>query len=313
MLGRGLCCNGAMASKSTVPDLGRLAAEELRGLVAELLVQLQAPREANAALKDEIARLKGLQGRPKLRPSGMEPATAAAVRGRRDRTRRRGRGARATERVSAEERVLTVTPPPGARFKGYKDFLVQELRLTPVVIRYRRERWRTAAGRTLVAPPPAGITGHFGPELRRFVLIQHHRGRVTTERLTRLLNELGLAVSKRQVLRLLNDRTAAVVAEAEAVLGAGLATARWLTVDDTGARHRARNGVTTRIGDDRFTFFATGRSKSRRNFLELPRADRGDYVINAAALASMRAHNLAGPVIDRLEGAPAKRFADEPA
>jgi hypothetical protein len=108
----------------------------------------------------------------------------------------------------------------------------------------------------------------------------------------------------------LNDRNDAFVAEAEAVLGAGLATARWITVDDTGARHRARNGVTTQIGDDRFTFFATGFSKSRRNFLALLRADHGDYVVNAAALAHMRAHGLAGSVIARLEGAPVKRFAD---
>jgi Transposase IS66 family len=157
---------------------------------------------------------------------------------------------------------------------------------------------------------PPGIAGHFGPELRRFVLVQHHQGQVTTERLTRLLNELGLAVSKRQVLRLLNDGHDAFAAEAAAVLGAGLETARWLTVDDTGARHRARNGVTTQIGDDRFTFFATGQSKSRRNFLEILRADHDDYVVNAAALAYMRAHGLAGPVIEQLEGAPAKRFAD---
>jgi hypothetical protein len=303
-----------MTNPATMPDLGQLSAEELRGLVAELLRQLQALREENAALKDEIARLKGLNGRPKLRPSGMEPATAAAAaRETCGKTRRRGRGAKTSRLAIDEERVLTMTPPPGARFKGYADFLVQELRLAPVVIRYRRERWRTADGRSLVAPLPPGTVGHFGPELRRFVLVQHHQGQVTTERLTRLLNELGLAVSKRQVLRLLNDGNDVFVAEAAAVLGAGLATARWLTVDDTGARHRARNGVTTQLGDDRFTFFATGRSKSRRNFLELLRAGHDDYVVNAAALAYMRAHNLAGPVIERLAGAPAKRFADQAA
>ena len=187
---------------------------------------------------------------------------------------------------------------------------MQGLRLAPVVVRYRRERWRAADGRLPVAPPPPGPVGHVGPELRRFVLVQHHQGQVTTERLTRLLTERGLAVSKRQVLRLLNDDNAVFAAEAKAVLGAGLATAHWLTVHDTGARHRAKNGVTTQLGDDRFTFFATSFSKSRRNFLELLRADRGDYVVNAAALAYRRAHNLAGPVIARLEGAPAKRFAD---
>jgi hypothetical protein len=112
------------------------------------------------------------------------------------------------------------------------------------------------------------------------------------------------------VVRLLTAGSAALVAEAEAVLRAGLATARWLTVDDTGARHRARNGVTTQLGDDRFTAFVTSRSKSRRNFLEVLRAGHEDFVINDDALAYLRDHGLAGTVIGRLAAHPARRFAD---
>jgi hypothetical protein len=178
------------------------------------------------------------------------------------------------------------------------------------VIRYRRERWRTPDGRNLVAPLPAGIVGRFGPELRRFVLLQHHQGQVTAERITACLTGLGLVISKRQVVRLLTAGSAAFVAEAEAVLRAGLETARWISVDDTGARHRAANGVTTQIGDDRFTAFATRASKSRRNFLEILRAGREDYAVNDDALAYMRAHGVAGPVIDRLAAHPTRRFAD---
>ena len=59
--------------------------------------------------------------------------------------------------------------------------------LTARVVRYRRERWLTPQGETIVAPLPSGIRGHFGPELRRFVLRQHHQGQVTVERLVTLL------------------------------------------------------------------------------------------------------------------------------
>jgi len=69
------------------------------------------------------------------------------------------------------------------------------------------------------------------------------------------------------------------------VLRAGLSSAAWLTADDTGARHKAKNGFCTQIGNDRFVWFGTTVSKSRRNFLELLRAGYDDYVINAAALA----------------------------
>jgi hypothetical protein len=83
-----------------------------------------------------------------------------------------------------------------------------------------------------------------------------------------------------------------------------------VTVDDTGARHRGANAVCTQIGDDRFAWFGTTGSKSRRNFLELLRAGHTDYVINALALEYMREHGLSAALLDRLVGHPQRQFAD---
>jgi hypothetical protein len=149
----------------------------------------------------------------------------------------------------------------------------------------------------VVAPLPEGIAGHFGPELRRFVLLQHHQGQVTVERLTAQLRAVGLSISKRQVVRLLIDRQDGFLVESRDVLRTGLQTASWITVDDTGARHAGRNGFCTQIGNDTFTWFGTRASKSRLNFLDLLRAGHGDYVINEAALAYMRSRSLAGPLL----------------
>ena len=111
------------------------------------------------------------------------------------------------------------------------------------------------------------------PSLKRFVLCQYHQGQVTIPRLDALLADLGIDISKRQIVRLLSAKKDAFLAEAIEVLRAGLAAASWITVDDTGARHKAQNGFCTHIGNDRFTFFATTGSKSRLNFLELLRRD----------------------------------------
>ncbi len=181
------------------------------------------------------------------------------------------------------------------------------------VIRFRRERWVTPDGRTVVAPLPDGVDGHFGPELRRFVLAQYHQGQVTVARLVTLLDAIGIEISKRQVVRLLIDGQDRFVEEARAVLRTGLETAAWVTVDDTGARHKATNGFCTQIGNDRFAWFATTGSKSRLNFLELLRAGHGDYVINAEALAYMRSRSLAGPVIRMLAEQHDKHFGDRAA
>jgi hypothetical protein len=98
--------------------------------------------------------------------------------------------------------------------------------------------------------------------------------------------------------------------EAERVLRAGLETASWISVDDTGARHKAANGVTTQIGNAHFTWFGTTESKSRLNFLSLLRVGYDDYVINSAALDYLRQQNLAGWASEAVEGAPDKHFAD---
>ncbi len=119
--------------------------------------------------------------------------------------------------------------------------------------------------------------------MRRFCLVLHTQGQVTTERLTDLLNGIGLAISKRQVVRLLTSDLEAFAQEDRAILQAGLASSAYITVDDTGARHARRPGVTTQIGEH-FTAFCTGKSKSRLNFLTPLRAGCDDYVVNEAAL-----------------------------
>ncbi len=276
-------------------------------------VTMTALRAENQALRDEVARLKGLPPRPPSRPSGMEQATQPGVADQDAKRPKPPRGVKRDRDAVTAEIVVKVPVPAGSRFKGYEDILVRDLHLSAEVIFYRRERWLLPSGETVLADLPTGIVGGFGPELRRFVLALHAQGQVTTERLTALLDGIGVEISKRQVVRLLAEPLDDFVAEDQDVLRAGLATGRWITVDDTAARHARKDGFTTQVGDDRFTVFRTGASKSREAFLSLLRAGHTDYVVNDAALDAMRGHGLSGQVIALLDAHPAKLFADAPA
>lgn len=261
---------------------------------------------SNQALKDEIARLKNLPPRPPSKPSGMDKATQPRSAGP---GRRPGRGAK-RDRVTREV-TIQAEAPPGSRFKGYKMVTRRDLVLAAEVVRYKRERWLTPQGQTIIAPLPAGIAGGFGPGVRRFCLALHTQGQVTTERLTDLLNSIGLSISKREVVRLLTSDLEPFEQEDHAVLQAGLVSSPYITVDDTGARHARRPGVTTQIGGERFCVFRTSRSKSRLNFLSLLRAGREDYVVNEAALDYLRAQAVEGAVIARLAAHPDRVFGSQ--
>src|SRR5215203_2785832 len=267
-------------------DLDALSPTELKALVLELLSKVAALERTVAAQRAEIARLKGLKGRPALKPSGMEEASEP-----KPPSLRKGRRGPVRPRVAVEDQVIGATVPPGSRFKGYADFLVQDLVLRARCTRYRRERWLTPDGHLIVAPLPGGVDGHFGPELRT----------------------IGLAISTRQVMRLLIEGQQRFLDEARDVLRAGLTQAAWITADDTGARHKAANGTCTQIGNDHFAWFGTTASKSRLNFLGLLRAGYPDYAINAEALAYMRERALAGPLIERLATHPEHTFPDRAA
>lgn len=251
------------------PDALSLA--ELKALVGAVLGKAAELERPVAAQREEIALLKGLKSRPPLRPSGMEQA--AEPKPSRD---RRGRG-EVEPQVAVEDRVLRTE-----------------------AVRYRRERWLTPEGRLVVAPLPGGVDGHFRPELRRYVLAQYHQGQATVPRLVAQLRAVGIAISKRQVMRLLIAGQRRFLEEHRDVPRAGLASTAWITVDATGARHRAENGSCTQIGNDHFAWFGTTASKSRLNFLDLLRAGHADYVVNAEALAYLRGRALCRSHAERL-------------
>jgi len=295
-------------------DIDDLSKAELLATVVSLLSEVAELQQLVRAQSDEIARLKDLNQRPRIKPdkpSGMEPGTSGkSKRGGHGLGGRLGRGPKRTPRVAVEDEVLSPPVPPGARFKGYQDYIVQDLVIRPRVTRYRRARWVTAEGETIIAPLPPGVDGHFGPELRRFVLMQYHQGQVTVPRLVVLLKGMGIDISKRQVLRLLTEGKEGFLAEARDVLRSGLACAPWVNVDDTGARHKGKNGYCTVIGNEDFAWFGTTFSKSRHNFLDLLRAGHSDYVISQEALDYMRGRNLSASVIKLLADHPDQSFAD---
>ena len=96
-------------------EISELGLEELKALLVQALEEVARLKAENAKLREEIAQLKGLKGRPKLKPSGMEKAADAA----RSAGRKGRRGAKRRVLAIDETRILKPDSlPQGARFKG---------------------------------------------------------------------------------------------------------------------------------------------------------------------------------------------------
>jgi hypothetical protein len=114
---------------------------------------------------------------------------------------------------------------------------------------------------------------------------------VTQPLLLAQLHDWGIEMSAGQLNRLLTEGHERFHQEKAVIKAAGLATSTY-KADDTGARHRGRNGYCTDIGNEYFAWFASTEHKSRVNFLELLQSERR-YEINAEALVYMAARGLA--------------------
>lgn len=127
--------------------IDNLSTADLRALVLELLNEIAGLKQIVAEQREEIARLKGLKGPPRLKPSGMGQNSAQKD-GASGAHKRHGRGKKTLSRVAVEERVVSFDVPAGSRFKGFEDFVVQDLVIQPALVWFSREGWVTPDGRT---------------------------------------------------------------------------------------------------------------------------------------------------------------------
>jgi hypothetical protein len=206
-------------------DLAPLSRSELTALGEAQGAEPLALKAVVAELRAEIARLKGTPRRPTLKPSGMDKATDGAP----SRPGGGRRGPTKAKLVIDEERVLPAPAPAGSRFKGYEEFVVQDLVVCPHVVRFQRERRVLADGGSVTAPLPAGIDGHFGLRPRPQAL----RGGALPSGLSHRGASDHPAPGHRRAHFQASGAAPAARSWRGAVRHAGVSSAQWLSVDET--------------------------------------------------------------------------------
>jgi hypothetical protein len=298
--------------------LPEIPLEQRTPLVEALLAVIYAQQDRIAkleetvqVLRDEIAILKGQKPRPNIAPSRLEqppspPPPAEGATKKRPGSDKKPKNAQLT--ITLERQIPFPDPPCGSVSKCFEEYIVQELVIRPEVTRYLRERIVTPDGQSLLAPLPADVLPgqHFGPVLISHILYQYHHNHVTQPLLQDELAQRGIVISTGQINNILTENKRIFHEEKAELLTAGLATAKYIQVDDTGARHEGKNGYCTQIGNEFFAYFESTDSKSRLNFLQVLRGEHRDYVINEIAVDYWKKYGLATATIASLTEGPAQ-------
>jgi Transposase IS66 family len=267
---------------ASITDVGaRRAIGALLNLVEELVAENRALRTELAQVKDELARLKGGSGRPKLpaskAASGSTNYSSEAERRAAPKSWQK-RGKQDRLRIDRTERVAVdpATLPPDAEFKGYETVVVQDLVLRTDTIAFELAVWYSPSERrSYRARRPVGYDGGtFGPHLRALVLTLAYGGGMSERKIHALLESSGIVIAAGTVSALLTEGRTAFPDEARAVLEAGLASTPYQHLDDTSTRVDGARQYCQILCNPFSTAYRTTPGKDRLTIIDVLRGGR---------------------------------------
>lgn len=326
-----------------LPDslFGNTENEPLRSFVKNLLetverqsvqiekqrVQIEQLVEENEQLRTEIRHLKKLKGKPRIRPNvtdqddhEQEPADTEIADQKADcgtdsppknkRPKPPEPGETSAPPVTVDREVTCTIDNPGEdwRFKCYINFLHTELELNFTTTCFRRAYYQTPEG-GITAPLPEHVKGRFGDNLKAHLLDFYHSCSTTQPLLLSWLHDHGCPISEGSLNNLLTKGHDLFHQEKEELLEAGLSCSEYLQADDTGARHKGKNGYCLFVGNPYFSYFHSSESKSRVNFLSSLHGSHPLYLLNDDAFDYMAKADLAKKWVTPLAASTEKRFS----
>jgi hypothetical protein len=271
---------------------------QVMDIIQQAMEYARVLEEENQRLRDEIARLKDVPEKPDIKKSKDKDESGDSE-GDGGEGKPKGGSKKGGERqkkssIEIHETVV-IKPqglPPGAKLLDVQEYTVQDIEIKNRNTRYEIQRWQLPDGTVVRGDLPIEVVGHYGVELRRYILYQFHHNRVTEPLLLEELRELGVLISAGQLHKMLVEGHELFHQEKQDILRDGLSSCNYIQADDTGSRHNEQNGFTTVVGNNFFTVFESTESKSRVNFLEVLLGSDKYYRIGVESLEYLKRYNL---------------------
>jgi hypothetical protein len=251
----------------------------LLNLVEAVSTDLRNAQAEIQRLRDEINRLKGEQGKPKIKANTPKPPSQDySSEKERRKPKSRQKQAKKDKLEIHREQTLTLDKaslPPDAEFKGYEDVVVQDVLFRADNVCFHKEKyWAPSVGQTFLAPLPHGYEGEFGPGLKALTVTLYFGGGMSERKILGLYKDMGIQVSAGQLSNFLIKDQDEFHAEKQEVCAAGLASSPFQHIDQTGTRVDGENQHCTIVCNPLYTSYNTRPNKDRLSVLDALRNGR---------------------------------------
>ena len=257
--------------------------QETAELAIDGKIKIAELEETIRQQKDEILRLKGEKGRPKIKPAntnkGLNPPP---------RKKHKKKNKKADLQID-EEVELDVDPkdlPKDAKKIGSRDIVIQEIEISRRNLKFVIRRYFSPLeGKVIEGVLPAGFKGsQFGPQLRSFCLYQYYKCRTPHKKIIKMLEDWGIEMSAGALSSILNKQDDVFRDDLASAKKAAIKKQSRVYLDDTGARINGVNANTHGLSNDFFTQYETGFSKSRLSTLRALYG-KDEYLIDGQAIS----------------------------
>jgi hypothetical protein len=304
---------------STVDTAIKAALLALINLVEETTAQLHDAHREIQRLRDEINRLKGEQGKPKIKPRTAKNQDISSEKERqRPKKVNTKSNAKKSARIKIDDTIDCPVDrkllPADAEFKGYKRTISQDIEIKTHNIEYKREVYYSPAERkSYIAPLPDNYQGEFSRRLKAYVIIFKNIGNLSESKIQELLSHIGIQISAGTISNMLIKDHEPCHQEKSDIVDAGLKSSRYQGVDDTKARVNGQNYHTHILGNPYFTAFFTKPAKNRLAVLAVLSNDQElTYCLNDLAIAILTHLNLAKTYFQELVKMTAEKIYSSP-
>ena len=279
----------------------------LLNLIDKLYSENESLKEENQHLKDEVNHLKGEQGKPNIR-ANTQPDDHSS-----EQERKRGEGLNKDEKKKKRQRKPKLTNvkidreqkcpidksilPDDARFKGYSDIVIQDIKIITDNVKYRREMYYSPSeNKTYLGKLPLNVAGkgEYGVGIRSLIPLFKSECHLSERSILGFFQNFGIELSSAYISNQWTKGYTDFHQEKTAIFEAGLLSTPYQQIDDTSARVKGQNHYTQIICNPFYSAYFTTQRKDRLTVLDVFRSSAPrEFLYNSEAISLLDSFKLA--------------------